>query len=206
MKFPFEFPHNTLAGKVALLAGGSGGLGSATAFLLAREGVRLVVGYRSNRSRAEALQTALQSLGQRIELVGGDLNHPGVPEGYIRRAAALGPLTAVAIFAGDPARAANGTAAAPEAEAERMADSWKANFLGPYLLAQKAAQQMAAQGTPGSIVLVSTMQAVAPFEKSAVYAAPKAALTHAPCFLRSAPCAVRGTFWRESALINIGQR
>jgi len=179
MKFPFEFPQNTLAGKVALLAGGSGGLGSATAFLLAREGVRLVVGYRSNRSRAEALQTALQSLGQRIELVGGDLNHPGVPEGYIRRAAALGPLTAVAIFVGDPARAASGTAAAPEAETERMADSWKANFLGPYLLAQKAAQQMAAQGTPGSIVLVSTMQAVAPFEKSAVYAAPKAALTHA---------------------------
>jgi NAD(P)-dependent dehydrogenase (short-subunit alcohol dehydrogenase family) len=38
---------------------------------------------------------------------------------------------------------------------------------------------MAEQGTPGSIVLVSTMQAVVPFAQSAVYSAPKAALAHA---------------------------
>ena len=180
----FEFPLNTLAGKVVLIAGGSGGLGSATAFLLAREGAQLVLGYRSNHARAKELQSALGSLGARTELVEGDLNNSGVAEEYIRRATALGPLAAVAVFVGDPVRAGGATpdASAEEAEqqeAERMETSWKANFAGPFRLAQSAARQMAAQGTPGSIVLVSTMQAVVPFEQSAVYAAPKAALTHA---------------------------
>ncbi|MGH9785937.1 MAG: SDR family NAD(P)-dependent oxidoreductase [Terriglobia bacterium] len=169
---------------MVLVAGGSGGLGSATAFLLAREGAQLVLGYRSNRARAEALQQALERFGGRTELVEGDLNQAGVPDEYIRRATALGPLTGVAIFPGDPARAGAGTTgtAAQEAEgqeAERMETSWKANFAGPFRLAQTAARKMAAQGTAGSIVLVSTMQAVVPFEQSAVYAAPKAALTHA---------------------------
>ena len=169
---------------MVLVAGGSGGLGSATAFLLAREGAHLVIGYRSNRPRAEELQKELERFGARIELVEGDLNQPGVPDKYIHRATELGSLTGVAIFTGDPARGVGGAtgAAVQEAEkqeAERMETSWKANFAGPYRLAQTATRQMAAQGTPGSIVLVSTMQAVIPFEQSAVYAAPKAALTHA---------------------------
>ena len=179
----FELPPHSLAGKVVLLAGGSGGLGSATAFLLAREGAHLVLGYRSNRARAVALQKALEPLGARTELVEGDLNQPGVPDEYIRRATAHGPLTAVAIFAGDPSRVKDGAASSGEEkarhEAERMEASWRANFAGPYQLALAAARQMAAQGKPGSIVLVSTMQAVVPFEQSAAYAAPKAALTHA---------------------------
>jgi len=180
---PFDLPPNTLAGKVVLVAGGSGGLGSATAFLLAREGAQLLLGFRSNRARAEALQKELEPLGGRTELVEGDLNQPGVADEYIRRATALGPLRGVAIFAGDPVRATGATAPSEQEkvrqETERMEVSWKANFAGPYRLAQAAARQMAVQGTPGSIVLVSTMQAVVPFEQSVVYAAAKAALTHA---------------------------
>ena len=169
---------------MVLVAGGTGGLGSALAFLLASEGAQFVLGYRSNRARAEELRKALEPFGARIELVEGDLNQPGVPEEYIHCATALGLLTGVAIFAGDPARAGGRTtgAAAQEVErqeAERMEISWKANFAGPYRLAQAAARKMSALGTPGSIVLVSTMQAIVPFEQSAVYAAPKAALTHA---------------------------
>ncbi len=179
--FPFDFRENALAGKVILLAGGSGGLGSATAFLLAREGAHLVLGYRSNRPRAEAIQKALQPFGGRVELVEGDLSNPGVAAEYLQRAYSLGPLVGLAVFAGDPARATADT----ETEEERFERSWAANFLGPFRLAQQAAAQMAAQGGPGSIVLVSTMQAVVPFEKSSVYAAPKAALAHAARVLAS---------------------
>ena len=180
---PYNFPSNTLAGKIVLLAGGSGGLGAATAFLLAREKASLVLGFRSNRSRAEALRSALMPLAAQIELVEGDLTAPGVPEQYIRRATALGPLAAVAIFAGDPARPApsegNSVTNELERQIERMELSWKVNFQGPYHLARLAAQQMAEQGTAGSIVLVSTMQAVVPFAGSAAYSSPKAALAHA---------------------------
>ncbi|MBI4463219.1 MAG: SDR family oxidoreductase [Acidobacteria bacterium] len=170
----FQFRHNSLADKVVLLAGGTGGLGSVTAFLLAQEGARLVLGYRSNRARAQELQGTLGTL---VELVEGDLSEPGVAEEYVRRATALSSLTGVAIFAGDPARGPGASSA--EAEIERLQTSWRMNFLGPYRLAQQAAQEMVARGTAGSIVLVATMQAVAPFEKSAAYASPKAALVHA---------------------------
>ena len=179
----YHFPSNTLAGKVVLLAGGTGGLGAATAFLLAREGALVVIGFRSNRSRAESLRNALAPSGARIELVEGDLTDPDVPERYIRQATMLGPLCAAAIFAGDPVRPASGTDESIAQEMERMEISWKANFRAPYHLARLAARQMAEQQTPGSIVLVSTMQAVAVFAQSTVYAAPKAALTHAALVL-----------------------
>ncbi|MBI3895460.1 MAG: SDR family oxidoreductase [Acidobacteria bacterium] len=175
----FQFREKSLEEKVVLLAGGSGGLGAAAAFLLAREGARLLIGYRSNRPRAQLLQKALRDLGARIELIEGDLNQAGVIEEYIRRAVTLGPLSGVVIFAGDPARATASEASTAEAEAERMQHSWKMNFLGPYQLARRAAQEMVAQGTAGNIVLIATMQAIAPFEKSVPYAAPKAALVHA---------------------------
>ncbi|OFW02129.1 MAG: hypothetical protein A3G20_02310 [Acidobacteria bacterium RIFCSPLOWO2_12_FULL_59_11] len=175
----FQFREKSLAGKVVLLAGGSGGLGAATASLLAREGALLLIGYRSNGKRARQLQQVLQESAAVVELIEGDLNQAGMVEEYIRRAATLGPLVGMAIFAGDPVRATSPEASTAEAETERMQSSWYANFLGPYQLARRAAQEMVAQGTAGSIVLIATMQAVAPFEKSVAYAAPKAALVHA---------------------------
>ena len=179
MPTQFDFPSNTLAGKVVLLVGGSGGLGAATAFLLAREGAQLVIGYRSNRARAEALQETLQPFGSPVQLVKGDLSDPGIPEEHISRASAEGPLCAAVIFAGDPVRATGSQPESAAQEARRMEISWQCNFAGPYRLAKLAAQRMAERGTAGSIVLVSTMQAVVPFAQSAVYSSPKAALTHA---------------------------
>ena len=47
------------------------------------------------------------------------------------------------------------------------------------LLARAAAEEMLRRDTHGSIVLVSSMQGVYPFEGSLAYASPKAALVHA---------------------------
>ena len=60
-----------------------------------------------------------------------------------------------------------------------MLRSHAVNYLGPILLAREAAERMKAKSTPGAIVLISTMQAVALFPSSTAYAAPKAALLHA---------------------------
>jgi NAD(P)-dependent dehydrogenase (short-subunit alcohol dehydrogenase family) len=57
--------------------------------------------------------------------------------------------------------------------------SFAANFEAPVLLARAAAEEMVRRGTHGSIVLVSSMQGVFPFEGSLAYGAPKAALLHA---------------------------
>src|SRR5690606_17821664 len=64
-----------------------------------------------------------------------------------------------------------------------MQRSHEINYAGPVLLAREAAQRMKSAGTPGAIVLISTMQAVAVFPGSTAYAAQKAALIHAALIL-----------------------
>ncbi|PYT30332.1 MAG: hypothetical protein DMG57_08785 [Acidobacteria bacterium] len=155
---------DTLRGREIVLAGGTGGLGSPTLELLAAEGARLVVSYRSNRERAELWRN-------QVELVQADL---AVPADRERILAAAPKLYGLVVFAGDPARAVAG------ADLQTiMLRSHEANYLGPILLAREASERMRASGTPGSIVLMGTMQAVALFPGSTTYASQKAALVQA---------------------------
>ena len=147
-----------------MLAGGSGGLGSAVAGLLASEGARLVVSYRANRERAERLRGSAQ-------IVPADLV---VDADRTRLLDAAPQIYGLVVFAGDPARVPQG--ADPR---EAMIRSHEINYFGPILLAREAAERMKAAGAPGAIVLFATMQAVALFPGSTAYAAQKAALLHA---------------------------
>ena len=79
-------------------------------------------------------------------------------------------LYGLVVLAGSPAR---GTGE----EMYRL--SHQVNYEGPILLARAAAERMKTRGVSGSIVLFSTMQAVALFPGSTVYAGEKAALAHA---------------------------
>jgi pteridine reductase len=157
-----------------VLAGGSGGIGSVLARQLHAEGVRLVLGYRRDRARAEALAGELREAGSAsVVTVGGDLAQADVREELLRAAQSLGTPHGLVVLAGDPARPAAGTPSQREIEAS-LVD----NYVGPILLARRFATELAAAGG-GSIVLLSTMQAVALFEGSLAYAAPKAALIQA---------------------------
>src|SRR6202022_3735128 len=130
--FQYSFAERPLAGRVVILAGGTGGLGGAATRLLAGEG------------------------------------------GELDCAASLGPLEGAAIFPGDPARVSW-----ESLDAAALRSSWDANFVGPMLLAKDLAEAMEQTGRGGSLVLLATMQALAPFTSSLNYAAPKAALVHA---------------------------
>lgn len=165
---------STLAGRVCVLAGGSGGIGAALARALHTEGARLVIGYRRARERAEALAAELRSHdGPGVRLVGGDLADESTRDALLRAARELGDPYGLVVLAGDPARPASGVATQAEVEAS-LAD----NYVGPILLARTFAAECA-RGQGGSVVLLSTMQGVALFEGSLAYAAPKAALVHA---------------------------
>jgi NAD(P)-dependent dehydrogenase (short-subunit alcohol dehydrogenase family) len=155
---------DSLRGREVVLAGGAGGLGAATAALLAAEGVRLVISYRANSARAERCR-------ERGTVVQADLGL--APERQRLLDAAPG-IYGLVVFAGIPARVSD-----PAKLQDVMAQSWQVNFAGPLMLAREAAERMKAAGTPGAIVLLSTMQAVALFPGSAAYASPKAALAHA---------------------------
>ena len=174
--FRYDFPVNTLRGKTIVVAGGSGGLGAATVALLAAEGARLIVGYRANRARAEALRLAIeQQFHSTIALIEGDLAFPEVLDRYtaaIQHANA--PLAGVAVFPGDPARVA-----LKDLNRETLAASLESNYTGPILLAKALGELMQTEAAGGSVVLLSTMQAMGIFPSSLNYAAPKAALIHA---------------------------
>ncbi|MFE4105829.1 SDR family NAD(P)-dependent oxidoreductase [Almyronema epifaneia] len=53
----------SLAGKVAIITGGSGGLGSATCLRLAREGAAIAVHYASRQAKADAVVKDLEKMG-----------------------------------------------------------------------------------------------------------------------------------------------
>jgi 3-oxoacyl-[acyl-carrier protein] reductase len=155
---------DSLLGKEIVLAGGSGGIGSAVAALLAAEGARLVISYRSNRERAQQWSGSAQ-------IMQADLAEAADRQRLLDAAPMLYGLV---VLAGDPARVPAG--ADPH---EAMAHSHEANYLGPILLAREAAERMKAARTAGAIVLMGTMQAAALFAGSTAYAAQKAALVHA---------------------------
>ena len=157
---------DSLRGREIVLAGGSGGLGSAVAALLASEGARLVVSYHANRERAERNPPGAQAFQ-------ADLT---VDADRKRLLDAAPQLYGLVVLAGDPARVPAG--AQPGEVREIMLRSHDVNYLGPILTAREAAGRMKADGTPGAIVLMATMQAVALFPGSTAYAAPKAALVH----------------------------
>ena len=149
---------DSLSGLQIVLAGGTGGLGSETAHLLAREEASLVVSYRGNVERASqsgvpgvVIQADLSSDADRARLLD-----------------ACPALYGLAVFAGQPARSE-----------KLLEESMHANFVGPIRLAREAAERMKQRGTHGSIVLISTMQTSAIFAHSTAYSAPKAALVHA---------------------------
>lgn len=171
----FEFAEKTLAGRSVFLAGGTGGLGAATALLLAREGVHLILGYRKNRERALAVATTIEKhVGRFPVLVEGDIGEASVRAKFLSEAKKPGSsLAGAAIFPGDPARV-------PWESLDRaaLAASFDANFAGPALLAKDLGEAME-KSAGGSVVLLATMQALAAFPGSLNYAASKAALIHA---------------------------
>jgi NAD(P)-dependent dehydrogenase (short-subunit alcohol dehydrogenase family) len=165
-EFDFDFNAGSLAGRVVLVAGGTGGLGSAAVALLARDGARVVAGYRSNRARAEALKQAVEArYGQSIHLVEGDITDPASRSRYVEATDSVGEGIYGLRF--------------DEVSDADLHASLQENYVAPVLLAREAAARMQRRGVEGAIVMISSMQAVAVFESSINYAGPKSALIQA---------------------------
>ena len=66
--------HNELTGKIALITGGSRGIGRATALRLARSGADIALNFVTNESAAREVAKEVRSLGQEILLVKADVS------------------------------------------------------------------------------------------------------------------------------------
>lgn len=163
-RFEFDFAEKTIAGRTIILAGGTGGLGAATAVLLAQEGAKVIVGGREESERSQRLCEALKGQGT---FVTADIQ---TSAGRAALLGAAGSAYGLVVFVGDPARGA---------DEETLRQSMEINYLAPILLTREAADRMKAANEPGAIVLFSSMQGGYPFEGSTAYGSAKAALTHA---------------------------
>src|SRR5574340_1026403 len=146
--YRYEFNRKALAGRVVLIPGGAGGLGAAITALLVEDGAIPVVGYRSNKGHALALQQNLQdAYGGIVHLVEGDVADPDVRKRYLEAALSVkGEVYGLVALTGDPARVKS-----TDLDARALQASFTANFEAPVLLARAAAEEMLRRAVRGSI-------------------------------------------------------
>jgi 3-oxoacyl-[acyl-carrier protein] reductase len=122
------------------------------------------------------LRQAIETeFGRKITLVEGDIANPKVRRELWTAAEKFGaPVAGAAIFPGDPARVGF-----EDLDDEVLLTSLETNYVGPVLLAKEVGEAIERSNHAGSLVLLSSMQAMATFPSSLNYAAPKAALVHA---------------------------
>ncbi|MFD8423951.1 SDR family NAD(P)-dependent oxidoreductase [Streptomyces sp. NPDC059466] len=155
-----------LTGKVALVTGSTGGIGSEAARLIAASGAHVVVSGR-NPERGAATVRAITETGGSARFVPADLTD-------------LASLHRLAGEAGDVDILVNNAALFPvgpttSQDVETFDTALAANIRAPYFLTAALAPGMVARGS-GSIVNVSTMAARIGMAGLSVYSATKAAL------------------------------
>ena len=165
-----------LQGRVALVTGGSGGIGHAIARRLAGAGAAVAVGYSSSADAAHALADELSSAGARAVALGADLADPDAPGQLIGVAEqALGPLDVLIANHGVGQR--RGFEEVTVAEWDRHLD---VNLRASFFLAQRALPGMIERGY-GRVLFTSSIAGFTGGLVAPHYAASKAglhALTH----------------------------
>ena len=92
-----------LTGKIALVTGGTRGIGAASAQLLAREGADVAIVGRRLDAEAQATQSNITKLGRRCELIQADCGKPDDATRCVRETEAkLGPVDILVHSAGGP--------------------------------------------------------------------------------------------------------
>lgn len=87
---------------LALVIGGSGGIGSAICARLAAEGYDVAFSYNANKAAADKVADTIRDGGRRVEAAAVDITDAAAVKAFVDGAAArLGPLGAV-VYAGGP--------------------------------------------------------------------------------------------------------
>ena len=160
-----------LSGRVALVTGGSRGIGAATALRLAEAGADVAVGCGQHREAAEEIAGKITGLGRRAVVVSGDMADPDVPRRIVAETAErLAPVDILVANAGTGVRAD-----LDDVDAAAWDHVMAVNLRAPFLLAQAVVPHMREQRY-GRIVLLSSVAAFLGGILSPQYTASKAGL------------------------------
>lgn len=143
----------TLEGRVALVTGGSRGIGRATAIALADDGADVAVNYVSNQGAAREVVEQVEKLGRRASAYQADVGQVEQVESMVTRALSDFGFVDIVVnnaFAGSPFGNVVGM---PIEEFERQ---FRVSALGPARLLQLLVPTMRERGR-GDVVMISSV-------------------------------------------------
>lgn len=160
----------TLKGQVAIVTGGSRGIGAAVARRLAKDGAAVALIYQSNKEAAAQVAADIGKHGGRAATFQADVvDEQAMKTAMARVAAELGPINILAHIAGVFDAAPVGEITRELFDRQFLVNTWSV-----ITTTQAALDHFASSG--GSIVNVSTSLVHEPRAGTAVYSASKAAL------------------------------
>ena len=163
--------RDLLAGRTALVTGGSGGIGRALALQLAAEGTAVALGFRTSRESAEQLAAEIAEQGRPVVAIEADLSKPEAPVELAEAVEfALGPIDILVANAG-----VGRVASYEEVDGALFDETLAVNLRAPYLLARHVLPGMRERGF-GRIVFISSVAGFIGGIVGPHYAASKAAL------------------------------
>lgn len=140
---------------VAVVTGGSRGIGAATAAAFASRGWPVCIGYRRDEAAAETVVERCRAAGVEAIAVQGEVSVEDDVEALFRAADGLGPLAALVNNAGIVGRRSR----LDEMDGSRVARMMAVNVVGSFLCARAALLRMSTRhgGKGGAIVNVSSV-------------------------------------------------
>ena len=161
-----------LTGKVALITGGSSGIGRAISIAYAREGADVVIAYLDDDGSAETTAGYVEDAGRSALVVKGDISSEAfcveLVEKAVERFGKLDILVNNAAFQ-------QTFSSIEEIEAEDWDKIFKINIYAPFYLSKAAVRHMKPGGT---IINTTSLQAKSPSPELIAYAATKGALSN----------------------------
>lgn len=162
---------DAFAGRVALVTGGSRGIGRATALRLAREGADVAVSYATRTREAAAVVAEIEALGRKAVAEPCNVGNPDDVQRLVDRTRdALGPIDLLAHCG-----AISNICEHAELTYDRWRETIDVNLTGTYLVVFAVKDQMLARGF-GRIVTVSSLAALRPRKLQIHYASAKAGM------------------------------
>lgn len=160
---------DAFTGRVALVTGGSRGIGRATALRLAREGADVAISYASRATAAEEVVAEIRSLGRRATAAACDVSQPDDVRRLVEQTRQqLGPIELLAHCG-----AISNIAGHEELSYEQWRETIDVNLNGTFLMVFAVKDEMLRRGF-GRIVTVSSIAALRPRKMQIHYSASKA--------------------------------